>query len=135
MKKSFNIQELLHRKSKPMKPSPCTPRPWFGFRMWEILIFKRFLAAENSNKFQKTRFWKEKSVEDMVTLGPTAQATLVHIENPQEPYFSIHERFCLLNFHAHDWSETNPSNVLTCLTNLWQTHHNLVNYELWKRLK
>jgi len=28
-------------------------------------------AAENSNKFQKTRFWKEKLVEDMVTLGPT----------------------------------------------------------------
>jgi hypothetical protein len=25
-------------------------------------------AAKNSNKFQKTRFWKEKSVEDMVTL-------------------------------------------------------------------
>jgi hypothetical protein len=23
-------------------------------------------AAENSNKFPKTRFWKEKSVEDMV---------------------------------------------------------------------
>jgi len=34
-------------------------------------------AAENSNKFQKPRFWKEKSVEDVVTLGPTAQATLV----------------------------------------------------------
>jgi len=34
-------------------------------------------AAENSNKFPKTRFWKEISVEDMVTLGPTAQATLV----------------------------------------------------------
>jgi hypothetical protein len=34
-------------------------------------------AAENSNNFQKTRFWKEKSVEDMITLGPTAQATLV----------------------------------------------------------
>jgi len=33
-------------------------------------------AAENSNKFQKTSFWKEKSVEDVVTLGPTAQATL-----------------------------------------------------------
>jgi len=32
-------------------------------------------AAENSNKFQKTRFWKEKSVEGMVTLGPTAQAS------------------------------------------------------------
>jgi hypothetical protein len=44
-------------------------------------------VAENSNKFHKTRFWKEKSVEDMVTLeclpffkftlGPRAQATLV----------------------------------------------------------
>jgi hypothetical protein len=28
-------------------------------------------TAENSNKFPKTRFWKEKSVEDVVTLGPT----------------------------------------------------------------
>jgi hypothetical protein len=37
-------------------------------------------AAENSNKFQKTRFWKEKSVEEVVTLGPTAQATLVTIK-------------------------------------------------------
>jgi hypothetical protein len=34
-------------------------------------------AAENSNKFQKTRFWKEKSVENLVTLGTTAQATLI----------------------------------------------------------
>jgi hypothetical protein len=25
-------------------------------------------AAENSNKFQETRLWKEKSVEDEVTL-------------------------------------------------------------------
>jgi hypothetical protein len=29
-------------------------------------------AAENSNKFQNSRFWEEKSVEDLVTLGPTA---------------------------------------------------------------
>jgi hypothetical protein len=34
-------------------------------------------AAENPNKIQKTRFWKEKSVEDVVPLGPTAQATLI----------------------------------------------------------
>jgi hypothetical protein len=34
--------------------------------MWEIFIdFKVNFAAENSNKFQKTRFWKEKSVEDI----------------------------------------------------------------------
>jgi hypothetical protein len=25
-------------------------------------------TTENSNKFQKTRFWKEKSVEDVATL-------------------------------------------------------------------
>ncbi len=34
-------------------------------------------AAENSNKFQKTKFRKEKSVEEVVTLGPMAQATIV----------------------------------------------------------
>jgi hypothetical protein len=44
--------------------------------------FKVISAAENSNKFQKTRFWKEKSVENLVTLGPTAQATLVMILKP-----------------------------------------------------
>jgi hypothetical protein len=31
-------------------------------------------APENSNKFKKTKFWSEKSIEDVVTLGPTAQA-------------------------------------------------------------
>jgi hypothetical protein len=36
-------------------------------------------TTENSNKFPKTRFWKEKSVEDVVQLGPTAQATLVSL--------------------------------------------------------
>jgi hypothetical protein len=34
-------------------------------------------AAENSIKFQKTRFWEEKSVEDALTLGPMPQAILV----------------------------------------------------------
>jgi hypothetical protein len=42
-----------------------------------VRYFEVISATENSNKFQKTRFWKEKSVEDVVTLGPTAQATLV----------------------------------------------------------
>jgi len=33
----------------------------FGFRMWEILIFKVISAAENFNiNSEKTRFWKEK---------------------------------------------------------------------------
>jgi hypothetical protein len=39
--------------------------------------FKVNTTAENSNKFQKTRFWKEKSVEDVVTLAATAQVKLV----------------------------------------------------------
>jgi hypothetical protein len=39
--------------------------------------FKVIFAAENSNKLKKTRFRKEKSVEDVLTLGPTAQTTLV----------------------------------------------------------
>jgi hypothetical protein len=42
--------------------------------------FKVISAAENSNKFQETRFRKEKSVEDVVTLGTTAQATLVPLK-------------------------------------------------------
>jgi hypothetical protein len=35
-------------------------------------------AAKNSNKFQKTNFLKEK--EDVVTLGPMTQVTLVYIK-------------------------------------------------------
>jgi hypothetical protein len=41
--------------------------------------FKVTFADENSNKFQKTRFWDEKSVEAVVTVGPRAHATLVPI--------------------------------------------------------
>jgi hypothetical protein len=41
--------------------------------------FEVIPAAENSNKVQKTRFWKEKSVGKVVIFGPTAQATLVYI--------------------------------------------------------
>ncbi len=43
-------------------------------------------GAENSNKFQKTRSWKEKSVEDVVTLGPTPQATLVCMNKQKQIY-------------------------------------------------
>ncbi len=36
--------------------------------MGDIDFFKVIFAIENSNKFQKIRFWKEKSVENVVTL-------------------------------------------------------------------
>jgi hypothetical protein len=39
--------------------------------------FSMIYVAENSHKFQKTKFWKEKLVEDGVTLGPIAHATLI----------------------------------------------------------
>jgi hypothetical protein len=42
--------------------------------------FKVISAAEILNKFQKNRFWKEKSVEDGFTLGQMAQATLVGVK-------------------------------------------------------
>jgi hypothetical protein len=51
----------------------------FWIQNVRAIDFSVISATENSNKLQKTRFWKEKSVEDMVTLGPTAQATLVTI--------------------------------------------------------
>ncbi len=59
---------------------------WKGLDEQDLLEFmqsdidlKAISITENSNKFQKTWVWKEKSVEDVVTLGPTAQATLVSV--------------------------------------------------------
>ncbi len=40
---------------------------------------KLISATENSNNFLKTRFWKEKSVENGFTLGPRGQATQVYL--------------------------------------------------------
>jgi hypothetical protein len=42
-------------------------------------------TTENSNKLQKTKVWKEKSIGDMVTLGLLAQATLVVHDFPMIP--------------------------------------------------
>jgi hypothetical protein len=55
--------------------------------------FKVISAAENSNKFQKTRFWKEKSVEEVATLAPTAQTTLVGTTT---------DKLSLILLHVHD---------------------------------
>jgi len=52
-------------------------------------------TIENSNKFQKIKFWKEKSIEDRVTLGPMAHATISidelvqikgHVQLPQTSF-------------------------------------------------
>jgi hypothetical protein len=39
-----------------------------AFGVFGKILISRISATENSNKFQKTRFWKEKSVENVVTL-------------------------------------------------------------------
>ncbi len=41
----------------------------FGFRLWDLSIFKWFLLLKIQMNSKKTKFWKEKLVEDMVTLG------------------------------------------------------------------
>jgi hypothetical protein len=41
--------------------------------------FKVIFATKNSNKFQKTKFCKEKLIEDVVTLGPMPHATIMYI--------------------------------------------------------
>jgi hypothetical protein len=46
---------------------------------------KMISTIENSNKFPKTRFWKEKSIEDIATLGPTTHATIVNINKDGNP--------------------------------------------------
>jgi hypothetical protein len=48
--------------------------------MWEILIFKWFLRLKIQINSKKPGSGKEKSVDHVVTLGPTAQATLVAFE-------------------------------------------------------
>jgi hypothetical protein len=55
-------------------------------------------AAENSNKFQKTRFWKEKSVEDLVTLGPRA---LVFSKTAADGSESRNHAFYFLILYTH----------------------------------
>jgi hypothetical protein len=49
-------------------------------------------TAENSNKFEKTRFWKEKSVENNFAFGPVAQVTLVDMKKK-----IVHEMYINLN--------------------------------------
>ncbi len=44
------------------------------------IYFQVIFATKNSNRFHKTKFQKEKLVENVVTLGPIAQATLVYVD-------------------------------------------------------
>jgi hypothetical protein len=69
-------------------------------------------AAENSNKFQKTKFWKEKSVENMLTLGPMAHATLVYLWRKEGSLF------CFVVMKS-----TEPGGFRSCSWCLWKALH------------
>ncbi len=70
-------------------------------------------AIENSNKFQKIRFWKEKSVEDVVTLGPAAQPTLVKTKKRKHPT----KLATKLNLYPNKHPSTSSRNLLATSLN------------------
>jgi hypothetical protein len=57
-------------------------------------------ATESSNKFQKTRFWKEKSVEDVVTLGQGCCKIYVKHKQKQNSRF-VYVVFCKMFCATH----------------------------------
>jgi hypothetical protein len=81
----------------------------FGFRMWKILILKWFMPHENSNKLQKTKFWKEKSVENVVTLeGLPFNSSMIsiHIWLFKKSIHTLQNNVHMLNFHILYWVHT-----------------------------
>jgi hypothetical protein len=74
----------------------------FGFKMWEILIFKWFLLLKIQIKFYKIRFWKEKSVENMVTLEslPLFNSSMIsfHIWLFQKSIHTLQNNVHMLSF-------------------------------------
>jgi hypothetical protein len=65
----------------------------------EGINFKVISIAENSKKFPKIWFWKEKSIEDVVTIGPTTHATLV-LYKPRITQMSLNGPIVVL-CHSH----------------------------------
>jgi hypothetical protein len=63
--------------------------------------FKTISNVENSNKFQKTMFWKEKSVEIVVTLeGLPFNSSMIsfHIQLFKKTIHTLQNNVHLLNF-------------------------------------
>jgi len=71
-------------------PLVLLERPWrgrfygiylirFGFRMWEVLIFKWFLLLKIQINSPKTRLWKQKSVEGLEGLPFNSSMISFHI--------------------------------------------------------
>jgi len=72
----------------------------FGFKMLEILIFKWFLPIKIQNKLQNSRFWKEKSVENVVTLALPFNSSMIsfHIWLFKKLMHTLQKNVHMLNF-------------------------------------
>ncbi len=68
-----------------------------------ILIFKSLLPLKIQINSKKTRFWKGKSVEDVITLRPMAEATLVSMNIPPSK-----EKESLLLGSLREWEGPYP---------------------------
>jgi uncharacterized protein with PQ loop repeat len=68
--------------------------------------FKVISATENSNKFQKTRFWKEKSVADVVTLPFNSSTISFHIWLFKKLILTLQNIVHTLSFPILQWVHT-----------------------------
>jgi hypothetical protein len=71
--------------------------------------FKVISAAKNSNKFRKTRFWKEKSVENVVTLeGLPFDSSMIsfHIWLFKKSIDALQNNVHMLSFPILSWVHT-----------------------------
>jgi hypothetical protein len=59
--------------------------------------FKMIVATKNSNKFQKTKFWKEKLVENTVTLEGLPFNSHGYMKNHILAQCNIHIQFYLIH--------------------------------------
>jgi hypothetical protein len=60
--------------------------------------FKVISAAENSNKFQRPRFWEEKSVENVVTLEGLPSMISFHIWQLKKLIHTLQNNVHMLSF-------------------------------------
>jgi hypothetical protein len=81
----------------------------FGLRMWETLIFMWFSLLKIQINSKKTRFWKEKRVEDVVTLeGLPFNSSMIsfHIWLLKKSIHTLQNNFHKLSFPILEWVHT-----------------------------